>query len=108
MIMPAISESCALEMLRPPINRAMRVLDRSFFKKSLPTSAARVLDRKQISKCRNELHYDILHLDRMLSVVPVQDSHGADAKALLLKPNIRSDGEPIPLAQSDRVKDLDC
>ncbi|KAI9838647.1 MAG: hypothetical protein M1819_004961 [Sarea resinae] len=43
------------DMFRPPVNRAMRVLDRSFFKKRVPLSAARIPDNKKISKIRTEL-----------------------------------------------------
>ncbi len=94
--MTVISKPLDLDMFRPPVNRAMQVLDRAFFKRSIPTSAARVLDRKQITKCRNDLHFDILKLDRMQAVVSVRDPQGADAKALLLKPEIRSDGKSTP------------
>lgn len=92
--MGAISESKDLDMLRPPINRAMRILDRAFFKTSIPTSAARIFDPRHIKSCRDDLHHDILKLDRKQAVVSVQDSQGADAKALLLKPGIRSEGKP--------------
>lgn len=94
--MAAIPEAPDLEMFRPPINRAMRSLDRAFFKRTLPTSAARINDRKQITKYRSDLHFDILKLDRMQTVVSVRDPQGADAKALLLKPGIRFDGKLIP------------
>ncbi|EED12288.1 tRNA (guanine) methyltransferase Trm5 [Talaromyces stipitatus ATCC 10500] len=43
------------EMFRPPVNRAMRVLDRSFFKKTVPVSAATVLENKNISSVRKRL-----------------------------------------------------
>lgn len=92
--MSAISESTDLDMLRPPINRAMRILDRAFFKKSIPTSAARVFDPKHIKSFRDDLNHEILKLNRKQAVVSVRDSQGADAKALLLKPGIRSDGKP--------------
>lgn len=42
-------------MFRPPVNRAMRVLDRSFFKKTVPVSAATVLENKNISAVRKTL-----------------------------------------------------
>ena len=80
------------DMFRPPVNRAMRVLDRSFFKKVIPTSAARINDRKEVSKCRNALTYDILKLDRMQAVRSLQDPQGTEAKALLLRPEIKSGG----------------
>lgn len=42
-------------MFRPPVNRAMRVLDRSFFKKTVPVSAATVLENKNILSVRKTL-----------------------------------------------------
>ena len=80
------------EMFRPPVNRAMRVLDRSFFKKNVPLSAAQVRDRKQISKLRIELQKDVLKLERMQIVQNVPVAPGEVGKALLLRPEIRSEG----------------
>ncbi|MCJ1257457.1 tRNA(m(1)G37)methyltransferase [Lignoscripta atroalba] len=78
-------------MFRPPVDRAMRVLDRSFFRKSVPLAAARVLDNKHISRCRANLGHDLLRLDRMASVRP--DPEESDLKkgrkSLLLRPDIR-------------------
>lgn len=88
------------DMVRPPVNRAMRVLDRSFFNKIIKTSAARVIDRKNISKCKDDLGQDILKLDRMQAVKLVQDPQGAEAKALLLKPEIKPDGKLRPSGNS--------
>ena len=87
-----MSESSDSAMFRPPVNRAMRVLDRSFFQKSVPISAARIRDKKQISKYRAELGHDMLRLDRMQTVRSVRDSEGKEAKALLLRPEVKQDG----------------
>ena len=87
-----MSETPESAMFRPPINRAMRVLDRSFFQKSIPISAARIRDNKQISKYRTELGHDLLKLDRMHSIRSVRDSEGQESKALLLRPEVRQDG----------------
>lgn len=84
--------SLTSDMFRPPINRAMRALDRSFFKKSIPLSAARIRDSKQISKYRTELGHDVLRLDRMPAVRSVRDPDGQEGKALLLKPEVKPDG----------------
>ena len=82
------------DMFRPPVDRAMRVLDRSFFRKSVPLAAARVLDNKHISRCRANLGHDLLRLDRMASVRP--DPEESDLKkgrkSLLLRPDIRPNG----------------
>ena len=79
-------------MFRPPINRTMRLLDRSFFKKTIPLSAARIRDNKHISKFRTELGRDLLKLDRMPAVRSVRDPQGQEAKALLLRPEVKADG----------------
>ncbi|CAD6574698.1 MAG: tRNA(m(1)G37)methyltransferase [Alectoria sarmentosa] len=67
----------------------MRALDRSFFQKSIPLSAARIRDNKQISRYRTELGHDLLKLDRMPAVRSVWDSNGQEAKALLLRPEVK-------------------
>lgn len=83
-------------MFRPPINRAMRVLDRSFFQKKIPISAARILDNKTISKCRAELQKskDTLFIERLSNIQP--DPVEADAKlgrkCILLRPEIDEQG----------------
>lgn len=97
-------------MFRPPINRAMRALDRSFFRKSIPLSAAKIRDNKQISKYRTELGHDLLRLDRIPAVRSVRDSEGQEAKALLLKPEVKPDGNTaFFLSQKgDRGVELRC
>lgn len=80
-------------MFRPPVNRAMRALDRSFFKKSTLLSVAKVRDSQNISKYRAELGHDLLKLDRMSAVKSVYGPNGQEAKALLLKPDIKSYGK---------------
>ena len=87
-----MSESPESAMFRPPVNRAMRVLDRSFFQKSIPISVARIRDNKQISKCRAELGHDTLRLDRLQTVRSIRDSEGQESKAILLKPEVKQDG----------------
>lgn len=82
-------ETANADMFRPPINRAMRVLDRSYFQKKIPLAAARVLQKKHIAKCKAELTDDLLKLERVIVVRddPVQK----DQKALLLNPGIKPD-----------------
>ena len=92
-----MNESSVSAMFRPPVNRAMRALDRSFFQKSVPLSAARIRDNKQISKYRTELGCDLLKLDRMQAIRSVRDSEGHEAKALLLRPGVQPDGKTASL-----------
>ena len=80
------------DMFRPPLNHAMRVLDRSFFRKSVPLAAASVLENDQISRCRSELGHNILQVDHIRSIRPDpgdDDGKRPGRKALLLEPSIR-------------------
>ncbi|KAL2000402.1 hypothetical protein VTN02DRAFT_3167 [Thermoascus thermophilus] len=70
-----VVESDLPAMFRPPVNRAMRVLDRSFFRKTVPLSAATVFDNKNISRIRAELfkNRDLLAVPRQTPVRDVQE-----------------------------------
>jgi tRNA (guanine37-N1)-methyltransferase len=87
------------EIFRPPINRSMQILDRSFFHKVIPLSAASISDPKEISNVRKELDRsgDILRLNPIKSLRDDELSPGA--KCLLLRPGIyadrKSDGEVV-------------
>ena len=80
------------DMFRPPVNRSLKFLDRSFFIKKIPISAAKLVDLKQISRCRTILQHDILKLDRMQVVKSMRTAEGDECKALLLKPVVKADG----------------
>ena len=82
-------------MFRPPVNRAMRQLDRSFFQKRIPLAAARVLDTKQISNCISDLSEELLYLERCTVVRPgpMDNDLWRGRKALLLRPRIKPDGK---------------
>lgn len=81
------------EMFRPPVNRAMRTLDRSFFRKTIPISAAKIFKNSEISKLRQELtkSKDLLTVPRVSTVRDIQDEDGVK-KALLLREDLRHDG----------------
>ena len=82
--------------LRPPINRAMRSLDRSLFNLSLPISAARVLQKQFISNCRSQLlkSKDLTELERLGPIAqdpdPVLAATGR--KCLLLRSDLKPNG----------------
>ena len=78
-------------MFRPPVNRAMHVLDRSFFKKRIPLAAAKVLDSREIAKCQNLLKPDLLNLDRLANV-RLDPEANSTGKLLLLKPEVKAEG----------------
>ncbi|KAF1346912.1 Met-10+ like-protein-domain-containing protein [Delphinella strobiligena] len=89
----------AEEMFRPPINRAMRVLDRSFFQKKVPLSAARVLDIKKMSKLRQDLQKskDILFIDRLSNIQADPEANAKPgSKCILLRPEIDDKGDKKP------------
>lgn len=89
------------EMFAPPVNRAMRVLDRSFFQKVVPTSAARIFNTKDISRCRKELEKsrDALLLHRIQTVRPDPSEERASkgGKCILLRPDLSRNGNSLPL-----------
>jgi hypothetical protein len=82
-------------MFSPPVHRvASAVLDRSLFTKTLRLAAASVVDKRQIVKCRTllEKSKDLLRVERVQSV---QDVHGPGntlLKGLLLRPDIKAEG----------------
>lgn len=82
----------SLVMFRPPVNRAMRLLDRSFFVKDVSLSAASILDVRNTSKIRLELEKsrDML---RARAIVPIQPVPGlSKRKCILLQPGVKFDG----------------
>ena len=77
-------------MFRPPVNRSMRVLDRSFFQKKVSLAAARIFEARNIAECRTNLQNELLNLERVSAVK--QDQNRNNLKALLLRPDIRPHG----------------
>ncbi|KLJ05908.1 tRNA wybutosine-synthesizing protein 2 [Blastomyces silverae] len=57
-------------MFRAPVNRMMRTLDRSFFQKTVPLSAATIFDKQSIGSIKNELlqSKDLLLANRIIPV----------------------------------------
>ncbi len=105
-----MAADCDAEMFRPPIARGMKVLDRAFFKKTLPLTAARVFERKDISKVRSELERsrDALHQDRLGSVYSDPDPERAQRgqKCVLLRPevarfSVSTNGVPRPAIEEE-------
>lgn len=89
-----------LNMFRPPINRCMKILDRSFFKKSVPISAAQVLDNRQISRLKIELKNDLLQLERLLVIRQIPTT---GRRALLLKAEIKAKGKLIIIIVASQI-----
>lgn len=80
-------------MFRPPVNRAMRTLDRSFFRKTVPVSAAKIFQNSEISGVRKALgsNKDLLVLPRLNVVRELKEQDGVK-KALLLREGVKHDG----------------
>ncbi|KAL4918817.1 hypothetical protein BDW62DRAFT_210213 [Aspergillus aurantiobrunneus] len=80
------------EMFRPPVNRAMRVLDRSFFKRTVPISAATIFKPSDISSVRSKLmkSRDALALPRLGGIRDIEKDNVV-RKCLLLRETIKHD-----------------
>jgi tRNA (guanine37-N1)-methyltransferase len=80
------------DMFAPPINRAMTVLDRSFFQKTVPTSIARIFNAKDIARCRKDLEKsrDMLVRSRIRPIFSDPDTDRASKgnKVLVLRPEV--------------------
>ena len=80
------------EMFRPPVNRAMCTLDKSFFHKEILTSAARIPDEQRMSSILKAVrksqdvfgHRDFPHVR--------EDAERAGAKCIVLRPTVKADG----------------
>ncbi|KAI2742493.1 hypothetical protein DTO013E5_3579 [Penicillium roqueforti] len=81
------------DMFRPPVNRAMRTLDRSFFRRKVPLSVARIFKASDISNVRKELvkSRDILLWPRISPIREAKDEDGKVWKAMLLRENLKFD-----------------
>lgn len=85
------------DMLRPPINRAMKTLDRAFFRKTAPISAARIFVNQNLSACRSELlrSGSTIEAERVVPIIPDPDQELArlGRKCILLRSDIKHDGK---------------
>jgi tRNA (guanine37-N1)-methyltransferase len=91
------SANSPADMFAPPVNRAMKVLDRAFFQKTVPTSAARIFNTKDISRCRKELDksHDTMNLNRITPIRPdpIAEKAQKGGKCLILKPEVVHNGK---------------
>ncbi|KAF2756651.1 guanine methyltransferase Trm5 [Pseudovirgaria hyperparasitica] len=103
-----MSDAQSTMMLRPPIKRTMRTLDRAFFKTTVPISAARVHKIQDISEVRSKIlkSKDKFVWNRIPSLKPDPDEKHAKAggKCLLLKPEVKHDDRST---WSPTIKDLE-
>jgi tRNA (guanine37-N1)-methyltransferase len=80
------------EIFRPPVNRSMRVLDRSFFQKTLSISAATVFDDRNLSIVRGKVQSagNLLSVSTIKPIIPDETVPGR--KCVLLRPGIMATG----------------
>jgi tRNA (guanine37-N1)-methyltransferase len=85
------------EIFRPPVNRSMRVLDRSFFQKTLPIAAATVFEDRDLSTVRGKVQNagNLLGVFSIKAVVPDETVPGR--KCVLLRPGIQAQGGRVAI-----------
>src|ERR1700710_2697042 len=95
------------EDMRPPVNRAMRTLDKAFFRKTVPISAARIFSNQHLSSCRNELlkSGDACDVDRWVPIIhdPDQSLAQLGRKCILLRTSLKHDGTIVVLFIAHQV-----
>lgn len=80
------------ELFLPPVNRAMRVLDRSFFQKRIRLTAANIFNIKNQTRVKRECLQDVLDAPRIKPFVKTPWRQDGERTLLLLKPSIKVDG----------------
>ncbi|KAG9231609.1 guanine-N(1)--methyltransferas-like protein [Amylocarpus encephaloides] len=102
-----------MSLLRPPIVRsATATLNRALFSKTIPISAARISNVKQIGRIRSELEKsrEVLRLERLgnVRVDPDPSFASKGGKCLLLKPEVKpEDSSTWSSALQEAVKQED-
>jgi len=89
-----------MSLFRPPIVRsASAILDRSLFSKTIPISAARIANAKNISRYRGVLQKskELLQLERLSNITSDPDVSLAakGGKCMLLKPEVKHEGRIV-------------
>lgn len=81
----------AAEIALPPVNRNMKVLDRSFFKQTITTSALTILNPRDIQKVRAKVasSRDLLSATTIKPVL--NDETVSGAKCILLRPHVKAE-----------------
>lgn len=95
--------STTAEIALPPVNRDMKVLERSFFQKTIPTSALTVFDPRNLSAARNKVtaSNDVLQSTTIKPIIEDETSPGT--KCILLKPHVKASD---PMTWSEKWSDL--
>ena len=81
-----------LSRFSPPVNRAMRTLDRAFFKKMVPVTAARVLDATLLHTIRERVLKDLIPFERFNQRYLFNSKLDIETPLLILRPKVKYDG----------------
>ncbi|CUS11544.1 unnamed protein product [Tuber aestivum] len=80
-----------LSRFLPPVNRAMRTLDRAFFKKIVPVTAARVLDATQVHTIKERILRDLIPYERFNLRYDFNSKLDTETPLLILRPDVKYD-----------------
>lgn len=87
----ALNVHVDMEMIRPPVNRLMKVLDRSFFQQTQRICAVQIFNSKDIETVRGELKSDMFCQARVKPLVTLP-APGRPIKAFILRPGVQKEG----------------
>lgn len=84
-----------LSRFLPPVNRAMRTLDRTFFKKMVPVTAARVLDATLLHTIKEKVLKDLIPFERFNQRYVFNSRLDVETPLLILRPEVKYDGMEV-------------
>ncbi|RPA99998.1 hypothetical protein L873DRAFT_1737323 [Choiromyces venosus 120613-1] len=80
-----------LSRFLPPVNRAMRTLDRAFFKKTIPVTAARIFDATQVHTIKEKILKDLIPFERFNQRYDFNSKLDIETPLLILRPEVQYD-----------------
>ncbi|PWW74842.1 hypothetical protein C7212DRAFT_282534 [Tuber magnatum] len=80
-----------LSRFLPPVDRAMRTLNRAFFKKVVPVTAARVLDATLLHTIKEKILKDMIPFERFNVRYDFNSKLGIETPLLILRPEVKYD-----------------
>ncbi|KAG0641338.1 Met-10+ like-protein-domain-containing protein [Tuber brumale] len=78
-----------LSRFLPPVNRAMRTLDRAFFRKVVPVTAARVLDSALVLTIKEKILKDLIPFERFNQRYDFNSKLDIETPLLILRPQVK-------------------
>ncbi|CAZ84968.1 unnamed protein product [Tuber melanosporum] len=73
----------------PPVDRAMRTLDRAFFRKVVPVTAARVLDSALVHTIKEKILKDLIPFERFNQRYDFNSKLNVETPLLILQPQVK-------------------